>query len=133
MILDVLEELVAIHPSALIEKLEQKGHESELSEAEYAQLLEPSATRDLSIATSSRTTSSSHAQVQSCSTSTSPHASESVKTQSGTPTYQAPDADLTLWDAIRPICFCGRRDALPITYVTANIRTPARSPEEVKR
>lgn len=97
--LDVLDALIAIHPdSGRLESLDRKNRAGEISEAEYQEwldlqsrglvhrdikplnvILAPGGAKLLDFNIASRV-------------------GDPVMTQSGTPPYQAPDADLTRWD-----------------------------------
>jgi ATP-dependent Lon protease len=97
--LDVLDALVAIHPdSARIEELDRKKHDSELSEAEYQEWLglqeKGLVHRDIKPLNVILTRTG----VKLLDFNIASRVGDPVYTQSGTPPYQAPDADLTRWD-----------------------------------
>jgi hypothetical protein len=97
--LDILDALVAIHPDSVrIEELESKKHDGELSEAEYQEWMELQdkglVHRDikpLNVMLTRRGAKLLDFNIAS-------RVGDPVFTQSGTPPYQAPDADLTRWD-----------------------------------
>ena len=97
--LDILDALVAIHPDfARIEELDRKKREGELSQAEYQEWME---LRDKGVV---------HRDIKPLNViltrsgaklldfNIASRVGDPVYTQSGTPPYQAPDADLTRWD-----------------------------------
>jgi uncharacterized protein (TIGR02653 family) len=97
--LDILDALVAIHPDfARIEELDRKKREGELSQAEYQEWME---LRDRGLV---------HRDIKPMNIiltrggaklldfNIASRVGDPVYTQSGTPPYQAPDADLTRWD-----------------------------------
>jgi len=97
--LDILDALVAIHPDAArIGELDRKRHESELSTAEYDEWME---LRDKGLV---------HRDIKPLNViltrtgaklldfNIASRVGDPVYTQSGTPPYQPPDADLTRWD-----------------------------------
>jgi uncharacterized protein (TIGR02653 family) len=97
--MDILDALVAIHPDAArISELEEKGRESQLSETEYAELME---LRDkglvhrdikpLNIILTRKGAKLLDFNIAS-------RVGDVVHTVSGTPPYQPPDANLTRWD-----------------------------------
>jgi uncharacterized protein (TIGR02653 family) len=97
--LDVLSALVAIHPdSARLEELDRKKHEGDVSEAEYAEWMELQATglvhRDIKPLNVMLTRTGAKL----LDFNIASRAGDPVYTQSGTPPYQAPDAELTRWD-----------------------------------
>jgi uncharacterized protein (TIGR02653 family) len=97
--MDILDALVAIHPDAArISQLEEKGHDSQLSETEYAELME---LRDKGLV---------HRDIKPLNIiltrkgarlldfNIASRVGDVVHTVSGTPPYQPPDANLTRWD-----------------------------------
>jgi uncharacterized protein (TIGR02653 family) len=97
--LDVLDALVAIHPDAgRIEELDRKKHEGELSESEYAEWMELQDTglvhRDIKPLNVMLTRSGTKL----LDFNIASRVGDPVHTQSGTPPYQAPEANLTRWD-----------------------------------
>jgi uncharacterized protein (TIGR02653 family) len=97
--LDILDALVAIHPdSARIEELDRKKRESELSQAEYEEWMELRdkglVHRDIKPLNVILTRSGAKL----LDFNIASRVGDPVYTQSGTPPYQAPDADLTRWD-----------------------------------
>ena len=97
--LDILDALVAIHPdSARIEELEGKKYNGELSEAEYQDWTELQENglvhRDIKPMNVMLTRTGAKL----LDFNIASRVGDPVYTQSGTPPYQAPDADLTRWD-----------------------------------
>jgi len=97
--LDVLDALVAIHPSsARIEQLDAKRRDSELSEAEYHEWMELQdkglVHRDIKPLNVILTRTGAKL----LDFNIASRVGDPVYTQSGTPPYQAPDADFTCWD-----------------------------------
>ncbi len=97
--LDILGALVAIHPdSTRIEELEQKNRESELSEAEYHEWMELQdkglVHRDIKPLNVILTRTGAKL----LDFNIASRVGDPVYTQSGTPPYQPPDANLTRWD-----------------------------------
>ena len=97
--LDILDALVAIHPNAArIEELDRKKHEGELSEAEYDEWMglqdKGLVHRDIKPLNVMLTRTG----VKLLDFNIASRVGDPVYTQSGTPPYQAPDANLTRWD-----------------------------------
>jgi uncharacterized protein (TIGR02653 family) len=97
--LDILDALVAIHPdSARLGELDEKRRGGELSAAEYAEWMELQdkglVHRDIKPLNVMLTRSGAKL----LDFNIASRAGDEVKTLSGTPPYQAPDADLTRWD-----------------------------------
>jgi uncharacterized protein (TIGR02653 family) len=97
--LDVLDALVAIHPDSVrLGELDQKRGDGELSEAEYQEWRELQEKglvhRDIKPLNVMLTRSGAKL----LDFNIASRVGDPVRTQSGTPPYQAPDADLTRWD-----------------------------------
>ena len=97
--LDILDALVAIHPdSARIEELNRKKREGELSQEEYQEWMglrdKGLVHRDIKPLNVILTRSGAKL----LDFNIASRVGDPVYTQSGTPPYQAPDADLTRWD-----------------------------------
>jgi len=103
--MDILDALVAIHPDAArIGELEEKGRDSQLSETEYAELME---LRDKGLV---------HRDIKPLNIiltrtgaklldfNIASRAGDVVHTVSGTPPYQPPDANLTRYGTYRRTC-----------------------------
>jgi serine/threonine protein kinase len=96
---DILDALAAIHPdSARIEELEREKDEGELSEAEYQEWmqLQDNGLVHRDIKPLNVVLSRTGAKLLDFNIAS--RVGDPVYTQSGTPPYQAPDADLTRWD-----------------------------------
>ena len=97
--LDILDALIAIHPhSTRIEELDRKKREGELSEVEYNEWMELQdkglVHRDIKPLNVILTRTGAKL----LDFNISSRVGDPVRTQSGTPPYQAPDANLTRWD-----------------------------------
>jgi uncharacterized protein (TIGR02653 family) len=97
--LDVLSALIAIHPdSDRLDQLDAKKRDGEITEDEYEELMELSANalvhRDIKPQNIMLTRSGAKL----LDFNIASRVGDPVKTVSGTPPYQPPDADLTLWD-----------------------------------
>jgi serine/threonine protein kinase len=96
--LDLLEALVAFHPSARLKELDAKRREEDLTEAEFDEWrhltdigLVHRDIKPLNVVLTRTGAKLLDFNIAS-------RVGDSVKTQSGTPPYQPPDADLTRWD-----------------------------------
>jgi hypothetical protein len=97
--LDVLDALVAIHPNSVrIEELHQKSCTGELTEEEYSEwmTLQESGLVHRDIKPQNIILTRTGAKLLDFNIAS--RVGDPVHTQSGTPPYQAPDADLTRWD-----------------------------------
>jgi serine/threonine protein kinase len=97
--LDLLDALVAFHPdSARLQELDAKRREANLSEAEFQEWMELTdkglVHRDIKPLNVVLTRTGAKL----LDFNIASRAGDPVKTQSGTPPYQSPDADLTRWD-----------------------------------
>jgi len=97
--LDVLDALVAIHPdSARLDELEHKKREGELTSEEFGEMqdLQAKGLVHRDVKPQNVLLTRSGAKLLDFNIAT--RVGDPVKTLSGTPPYQAPDADLTRWD-----------------------------------
>ncbi len=96
--LDLLDALVAFHPSERLKELDAKNREEDLSEAEYDEWRDLTdkglVHRDIKPLNVMLTRTGAKL----LDFNIASRVGDSVKTQSGTPPYQPPDADLTRWD-----------------------------------
>jgi serine/threonine protein kinase len=96
--LDLLDALVAFHPSARLKELDAKHREEDLLEAEYDEWRDLTDNglvhRDIKPLNVMLTRTGAKL----LDFNIASRVGDSVKTQSGTPPYQPPDADLTRWD-----------------------------------
>ena len=97
--LDVLGALVAIHPNAArIQELHQKNRTGELTEDEYSELM---ALQEIGLVhrdIKPQNVILTRAGAKLLDFNIASRVGDPVYTQSGTPPYQSPDADLTRWD-----------------------------------
>jgi serine/threonine protein kinase len=97
--LDLLSALVAIHPDSVrIEELDRKKREAEFSESEYAEWMELQAKGIVHGDIKPLNVMLTRAGVKLLDFNIASRVGDPVYTQSGTPPYQAPDAELTRWD-----------------------------------
>jgi uncharacterized protein (TIGR02653 family) len=97
--LDILDALAAIHPdSARIEQLDHMRHEGELSEDEYQEWMELQEKGLVHRDIKPLNVVLSRTGAKLLDFNIASRVGDPVHTQSGTPPYQAPDADLTRWD-----------------------------------
>jgi serine/threonine protein kinase len=96
--LDLLDALVAFHPSARLKELDAKSREENLSDAEYHEWRDLTdrglVHRDIKPLNVMLTRTGAKL----LDFNIASRVGDSVRTQSGTPPYQPPDADLTRWD-----------------------------------
>ena len=96
--LDLLDALVAFHPSERLKELDAKRREEDLSKAEYHEWRELTDNglihRDIKPLNVMLTRTGAKL----LDFNIASRVGDSVKTQSGTPPYQPPDSDLTRWD-----------------------------------
>ncbi|MGH3256059.1 MAG: serine/threonine-protein kinase [Streptosporangiaceae bacterium] len=97
--LDVLGALIAFHPdSARINQLDAKNREAELSEAELYEWMELKAKGLVHRDIKPQNVILTRCGAKLLDFNIVSRVGDEVKTQSGTPPYQSPDADLTRWD-----------------------------------
>ncbi len=96
---DLLDALVAFHPdSTRLGELDAKRHEGDLSEAEYQEWMELSEKGLVHRDIKPRNVILTRAGAKLLDFNIASRVGDPVYTQSGTPPYQPPDADLTRWD-----------------------------------
>lgn len=97
--LDVLDALVAIHPdSARLDQLENKKREDDLSSEEFAEMQDLQAKGLVHRDIKPQNVLVTRNGAKLLDFNIASRVGDPVKTLSGTPPYQAPDADLTRWD-----------------------------------
>lgn len=97
--LDVLDALIAIHPdSERLEQLDAKKRDGEITEAEYDELMTLSENALVHRDIKPHNIMLTRAGAKLLDFNIASRVGEPVRTLSGTPPYQPPDADLTLWD-----------------------------------
>jgi serine/threonine protein kinase len=97
--LDVLDALIAIHPNSVrLGELDRKKHEGELSEAEYQEWLELQDKGLVHRDIKPHNVMLTRTGAKLLDFNIASRVGDPVYTQSGTPPYQPPDADLTRWD-----------------------------------
>ena len=97
--LDILGALIAIHPNAVrIQELHQKNRTGELTEDEYSELMALQESGLVHRDIKPQNIILTRAGAKLLDFNIASRVGDPVYTQSGTPPYQSPDADLTRWD-----------------------------------
>jgi serine/threonine protein kinase len=97
--LDVLSALIAIHPnSARLDELDRKKRDGEISQDEYDEMVTLSENALVHRDIKPQNIMLTRAGAKLLDFNISSRVGDPVRTVSGTPPYQPPDADLTLWD-----------------------------------